>query len=407
MHRGIAVCAAVLLLVAGCSSSGGGDTQPPGSTARAPTTGSSPAAATPSATTEATHSPAAGPPQLTHFRVADLTWIGAQGWALGSADCLTGHGTCDAIEHTTDGGKTWQSMPAPRANIQLPGTAGSCAAPCISGLRFATSKIGYAFNGFTVGSPALFMTTDGGQSWQREPGGALALESANGNVIRVVSSGSGCPGPCQVGIETSPVGSTAWTPRGLGQTPATYGLDFGRTGVRAYLLFEGHVAGGAQNARSTLYRSGDNGVTWHSGGEPCPQAGGQEVDSVALSSAPDGGLAILCRQRGASGGQFVITSTNGGASYRAGSRTALGAAPVGAFGAATVRVLVLTSDEAYRSTDGGDHFVRLGANAGSTPGQLAWLGFESPSLGHGISADRRSVWTSADGGRTWSRHTFG
>ncbi|HEU5266834.1 MAG TPA: hypothetical protein VFU35_09035 [Jatrophihabitans sp.] len=407
MRRGMAVCLVLGLVLAGCSSSGRGTTR--STTAASTTRSSATATRTATATTSAAapHSPAAAPPQLTHFRVADLTWIGTAGWALGSADCLTGHGTCDAIEHTTDGGKTWQSMPAPRANISLPGSVGGCASPCISGLRFATSKIGYAFNGFTVSAPALFMTTNGGQSWQRGPGGALALESANGNVIRVVSSGSGCPGPCHVGIETSAVGSTAWTPRSLGQTPATYGLDFDRTGARAYLLFEGHVAGGAQNARSILYRSGDNGVAWHSGGEPCPQAGSQEVDSVALSSAPDGGLAILCRYRGASGGQFVITSTNGGASYRAGSRTALGAAPVGAFGAASAQVLVVTSDQAYRSTDGGNHFERLGANAGSSPGQLGWLGFESPTVGHGIAADRRSVWTTADAGVTWSRHTFG
>ncbi|HEU5268207.1 MAG TPA: hypothetical protein VFU35_15970, partial [Jatrophihabitans sp.] len=344
-------------------------------------------------------------PKLTHFRVVDLTWVGTEGWALGGADCLSGKGTCDAIEHTTDGGRTWRSMPAPRANIS-PTSGGGCRAPCIGGLRFATSKIGYAFNGFQVGTPAFYLTTDGGRSWRREAGGAVALETANGNVIRVTSDGSGCPGPCRIGIETAPVGSMSWTRRALGTPPATYGLEFARTGARSYLLFEGHVAGGAGSATSTLYRSSDNGVTWRRGGEPCPQAR-VEVDSVALSSAPDGGLALLCRDRGAPNEQFVITSTDGGASFRAGSRTALGAGYVSTLGAATAQVLVVSSDQAYRSTDGGNHFARLGSNAGSSPGQLAWLGFASPSVGHGISADRRSVWTTADGGRSWSRYTFG
>src|SRR4029079_1464817 len=130
-------------------------------------------------------------------------------------------------------------------------------------------------------------------------------------------------------------------------------------------------------------------------------AGPVEVDSVALSSAADGGLVLVCRDRGGQQGQFVITSTNGGASFRAASRTALGSALVESLGAATAQVIVLTADDAYRSTDGGTHLARLGANAGSSPGRLAWLGFASPTVGHGISADRRSVWTTSDGGRSW------
>jgi photosystem II stability/assembly factor-like uncharacterized protein len=172
-------------------------------------------------------------------------------------------------------------------------------------------------------------------------------------------------------------------------------------------MIGGHIAGGGQHATSTLFRSGDNGQTWHRGGEPCPQASGVEVDSLLMSSAPTGALTLLCRDRGAPNQQFVITSTDGGASFHAASRTALGAAYVSTIGAATAQVLVLTADDAYRSTDGGNHFARLGANSGSSPGQLVWLGFASPNVGHGISADRRSVWTTADGGRTWSRYTFG
>ncbi len=410
MRRIRGLCLVAALLVAGCSSSGGGKAQPT-ATAGTPTpsvsttTASTTASRTTTATDTAHPSPATAP-KLTHFRIADLTWVGSEGWALGSADCLSGSGTCDAIEHTADGGRTWHSMPAPHADISVPGS-GSCNSPCVGGLRFATSKIGYAFNGVNVASPALFMTLDGGQTWERLAGGAVALEAAGGDVVRVTSKGSGCPGPCHIGIQTGPAGGTAWTTRSLGATPPTYGLVFARTGARVYLLFEGHVAGGGNDATSTLYRSGNGGDSWQRGGEPCPQGGNGEMDSVALSSAADGGLALLCRGRSEPGQQFVITSTNGGASFHAASRTALGAALVTALGAATAQVLVVSSDQAYRSTDGGDHFTRLGANAGSSPGRLAWLGFASPTVGHGISTDRRSVWTTSDGGRDWSQYTFG
>lgn len=407
MRRIWGSCLVAVLLVAGCSSAGGGS-------ARRTRTTAAPSTSVSTTTGPATHSaetarpsPAAAP-KLTHFRIADLTWVGTEGWALGSADCLSGKGVCDAIEHTSNGGKTWHSMPAPRANISVPNAAAPCQAPCVSGLRFATTKIGYAYNGGGVTSPALFMTTDGGQTWQRQSGGALALESANGNVVRLTSSGSGCPGPCHIGISTGPVGGTAWTRRSLGAVPTPYGLVLARTGARVYLLVEGHVAGGGNDAKSTLFGSNDNGRSWHSSGEPCPQAGSSvEVDSIALSSAPNGDLVVLCRDRGAPGRQFVITSTNGGTSFRAASRTALGSAAVDSLGAATAQVIVLTADDAYRSTDGGNHFARLGANAGSSPGRLAWLGFASPTVGHGISADRRSVWTTTNGGRSWSRYAFG
>jgi hypothetical protein len=399
-------------MLAGCSSSGGSGN--PASGSATPSTASTTATTTATATATKTHtstshapSPETAAPKLTHFRVADVTWIGSQGWALGGADCLSGKGTCDAIEHTADGGKHWASMPAPRANIAVPGVTSGCAAPCVSGLRFATSKIGYAFNGLAASGPALFMTLNGGHTWGRLAGGAIALEAANGDVVRLTSSGSGCPGPCHIGVETGPAGGTAWTRRSLGGTPQSYGLVFARTGQRVYLLAEGHVAGGGEHAFSQLYRSSNGGVSWHRGGEPCPQSGTKtEVDSSDLSSAPDGALALVCRDRGAPERQFVITSTNGAASFHAGSKTALGSAPATTLGAATAQVLVLTGDDAYRSTDGGNHFVRLGANSGSSPGRLAWLGFASPSVGHGISADRRSIWTTTDGGRSWSRYRY-
>ena len=130
------------------------------------------------------------------------------------------------------------------------------------------------------------MTTDGGRAWQRQPGGALALETLNGNVVRVTAQGTGCPLWCHVQVETAGIGSSAWTVRQLPErvpnSVGNFGLSFARGGSDVYLLSLNHTAGGAQTAMSTLYRSTDNGQSWSSVGEPCPRQHG-EVDSVRQS----------------------------------------------------------------------------------------------------------------------------
>jgi photosystem II stability/assembly factor-like uncharacterized protein len=323
------------------------------------------------------------------------------------ANCLSGHGRCDAVEHTTDGGRSWASLPAPvGAHVLVPEADGnsdpeSCREPCLTGARFASTRIGYAY-----GVKAFYTTADGGLSWHRRPGGAVGLEAADGNVIRVTSSGSGCPGPCHLGVETAPVGSMAWTTRSLGSTGSLFvgNAVFNRTGARAYLLVEANPAGGGEYERSTLFRTADDGRTWTMAGEPCPQLG-REDDSTLPSSGPDGSWAVLCRPRGVSGNAYAATSADGGRTFHAGSFR-FGSAFAQAVGAASSRVLIVSGDETYRSTDGGNHFARLSANAGSSPGRLSWLGFSTTSVGHGLSADRRSAWTTRDGGRTWTAFRF-
>jgi photosystem II stability/assembly factor-like uncharacterized protein len=338
--------------------------------------------------------PRSGP--LNGFLVADLTFVGTQGWALGTVGCSAGSGRCPAIAHTTDNGRSWQSIKAPAVNVAVPGLgAGGCGSPCVSSIRYASPAVGYLF-----GPTALLMTTDGGHHWRRQSGHADALESLDGNVIRI-SDGGGCPPGCRYTAQVAGLGSASWTAVPLpGRTTTATGVLLARTGSRAYLLALGHPAGGAQDARSTLWTSADDGRHWTNRGEPCPQ-GSREVDSTALTSAPDGSVTVLCRPRTASGRPFVAVSTDGGARFRAGSRTALGGADVSALGAAGASTILVSSDDTYRSTDGGRHFTRLSANSDSSPGALGWLGFASPSVGHGISVDRRTLWTTTDGGRAW------
>jgi photosystem II stability/assembly factor-like uncharacterized protein len=338
---------------------------------------------------------------LTHFQVIDLTFVGADlGWALGTADCLDGSGgRCAAMVRTSDGGANWHSMKPPPANVAVL----ACNDPCIHGIRFATDQIGYAY-----GPSAFFMTADGGANWLRQPGGAQALETLDGNVIRVLSAVAGCSPPgCHYDVETAPVDSDSWHRVALaGDQGMSVGVALARTGNRAFLLVLGHVSGGAQNATSILYTSADDGATWTRRGEPCPQTAGQEVDSTHLASAQDGSVTVVCTPRGGRGWQFTSTSVDGGVSFRPGATHAFGSYPIGAVGAASRSILIVSEDDAYRSPDGGRTWRKLSANAGSSPGPSNWIGFESATLGRAVSPDGRTISTTRDAGLTWISQTF-
>src|SRR4051794_1066930 len=203
--------------------------------------------------TSAPESPApttvpAVPSKLANVRIADLTFVGDDvGWALGSADCVGGRGRCTAVLRTTDG-THWTGMSGAAFNvIDVKG----CADPCVTNLRFANGLVGYAF-----GPSAFYVTTDGGRSWHRRPGGAIQLETLDNNVIRVTGTNGGCPGPCNIRVETAAIGSSSWTPADFipNQLDVSAVL-LSREGHDAYLLLTGNPAGGAPSATSTLYRS--------------------------------------------------------------------------------------------------------------------------------------------------------
>ena len=180
----------------------------------------------------------------------------------------------------------------------MPGVK-ACRAPCVQHVRFATDRIGYAF-----GPAAFFITTDGGRDWQRQTGGALAVETLDGNVVRLRSSGSGCPGPCGLSIQTAIVGSTGWKSPPLPPIRGEVaGVQLVRGGSNVYLLATGHVAGGAPSATSTLLRSTDDGATWSSRQDPCPQRPGSgEVDTTAIAAgAGDTVTATVPASRGRPG----------------------------------------------------------------------------------------------------------
>jgi hypothetical protein len=352
----------------------------------APTTAPTTAPAQPAATA----SNAVG---IDHFQAVDLSFAGAHdGWALGSANCLNGSGgACTAMVYTHDSGKSWHSMTPPGASVALQ----KCADSCVSHVRFATPEIGYAF-----GPAALFMTTDGGRTWTDQGGGAEALETLDGNVVRVTTT---CVPGCGFWIQTAPVGTPKWHTVAKIDGGMSPGVALSRIGSDAYLAVFGHTAGGAGSATTALWVSRDDGATWTDRGEPCRQepVQGGEVDSSAVATAVDGSVSVLCVPRTAADHQAISTATGPDKAFRQSGLQALG--PATALAAASQRVLLVASDRLYRSTDAGASFTAVP----DVSGPPRWLGFESATLGRALSDDGRTIWTTRDAGASWSAYAFG
>jgi len=387
---------------------------PPSSSTSAPAPSAS-AKPTPSATgptgSGAPSTPAqgglpAGGPVPAGFRAVDLTWVSTDfGFALGTAQCATP--PCTSILRTLDGGKSWVGLPAPKAMLSQTDTcSGSC--DLVTHLRFANPDVGYAFS-----FNALFMTTDGGRHWTKQPGGsAYSLEIVDGMALRVIGQAPSCAPGCDFKVQRSAIGSTDWQTVALPAGARNADAQLAASGRTVALATLGHITGGAQDAASVLFTSTDGGASWRKVGEPCPRAsGGGEVDTVAVTVATDGSITGLCTPREAGGAKFTITSTDGGAHFAA-APASLGAATGDVLGAASATTLLVSLDQLYRSTNGGQHWQRTGSG-GKGPGAASWIGFETPSVGRVLEVSGAgteasgTMWTTTDAGGSWRASTFG
>ncbi|HEX8092940.1 WD40/YVTN/BNR-like repeat-containing protein [Jatrophihabitans sp.] len=349
----------------------------------------------------------AGGPVPAGFKAVDLTWVSTDvGYALGTAPCVSA--PCTSILRTVDGGKSWVGLPAPNAMLSQTDT---CSNSCdlVTHLRFANPDVGYAFS-----FNALFLTTDGGKHWARQQpdGSAYSLEIVDGMALRVLGQAPSCAPGCKFRVQRAAIGGTEWDDVALPPGARSAGAQLAASGRTAVLATFGNPAGGAQDATSVLFTSTDGGATWRKVGEPCPRtSGGGEVDTVAVTVAPDASITGLCTPRGDSGPKFTMTSTDGGAHFTA-APPSLGAATGDVLGAASATTLLVSLDQLYRSTDGGQHWQRTG-NGGKGPGAASWIGFENSSVGRVLEVDgpgtaaSGTVWTTTDAGRSWRANTFG
>jgi hypothetical protein len=389
-------------------SSASSSSSQPAAAASAPSSGAAPAAPPAPAGTPGT--PAGG------FQVLSMSFVSDQrGFALGTAGC--GRERCPALLGTTDGGQTWARLAAPDATA--PGPDGRCAAqevPCVDQVRFATPLIGYAYD------PSLYVTTDGGRSWQLRIGNISSLEAAGGTVVRVASDYPGCGGS-QEEIDVAQAGSGTWAPLPAPDLAGICPPVLYRQGQELVLAAYGNPAGGVR-ANAAISRSDNGGRTWTAAAPD--SCGGRDGYASAVALAPPDVLVLLCQHQLPStstspageefGPAWVRVSTDGGTSF--GPDQTVPFRPAGADGFATYqlaaasagRLLVIETGEGESqprsqvllSEDGGQSWSSTLGLTGAA--RVVLVGYEDPLTGRVAQGDM--VWTTRDGGRTWRGDPF-
>lgn len=332
------------------------------------------------------------------FRAVDITYDSAtEGWALGSATCLTGSGRCTEILHTTDG-TNW--LPAPKGeNFDVPGV-NDCKKPCVAHLRFANATTGYAY-----GPQALFMTTDGGAHWVRQNGlGADVLETLDNNVIlvRAINAPS-------ILLRRAAVGSDQWsafTVPGVVANGAADGVQLVRAhGVALLTSITYHPAEGGENS-GALYRSTDGGATWQRLSRPCGiQPTGYYSTITAATVAGDGSAALGCAvytTKDLTGFGDTVSARPGTTKFtRPAAGEKLTPASLIASPSHSVQLVVEPSGRVYRSDDTGNTWTPVPQLR-----DVTFIGFESGSVGRALGDNGRAIWTTSDAGATWSELLF-
>jgi hypothetical protein len=315
---------------------------------------------------------------LNHFQATDATFYRTdQAWLLGTADCLKGSvQPCPAMARTDDGGKTWSSVPNPPGNPTQ--------------IRFANPQTGYAFS-----SSRLDMTTNG-TDWVQQPGGALALETLDNDVIRVGQRNASCSGLCADVVETAAVGSAKWTPSKLAPIKA-HAVELQRTPGHAFLLFRDTGASKPGRPASALFSSDDNGIVWRPRGDVCTTLG-PDYSATSIAVGADGAtLHVLCRSVH---GRWAIFTGGRRATLPPGA----GRYPLVELGAVDAKTLFVVADRLYRSADGGQTWhavLRYSPNS-----DLGAPEFEDADVGRWFTDGGRVMWTTTDSGNTWRGVSF-
>ncbi len=343
------------------------------------------------------------PASSSSFAVQSMSFVSdQQGFALGTVKC--GSHRCEALFGTANGGTTWSKLTAPVKNAAGPYNTCPNGQPCISQIRFATPKTGYAFD------PSLFMTTDGGTHWTHITGSTTSsLETADGNTIRVDYKGTGCSGAPYL-VQEAAIGTNVWhnlTAPAIEMIcpPVLY-----RQHERLVLVGYGNPAGGIR-ATAELDRSVDGGAKWSAGPDKC---GGKDGYASAVAIAPPDALTELCNhQSGTASPAWIRISANDGASFGPDRTIPI---PSGlpkhqflsyqiAQASPSRLIVVISSQHSSR--------VVLSANGGRTwsttltpddKGNVVLVGFEDSSTARVAQGD--TVWTTRDGGQHWTASHF-
>jgi hypothetical protein len=360
---------------------------------------------TPTPDGTASHPVPAGPPPVpVNFAATSVTFVSqSTGWVIGQAGipgrCSTQY--CTSVAGTSDGGKTWHGVPAPR--IGPPdGSAG------VSQIRFLEGVNGWAFG------PALWATHDSGQNWAPvQLGGrrVLSLETVGTEAFAVLARCTGTGAEFAAGctrfwLYSAPARSDHWTQvpgTGSASVPAgsASAATIVLTGARGYwytpngMLLSGPVTHGAN---------------WSPAGTsalPCtpgaPQPDGRPSEGQLAASAP-GDLALGCPgsvQADGSQQEVIYTSSDGGQQWQQKSTVPISGTATSLAAVGGVMALATTHGIDVSSDGGGTWRT---AHRGPADG-FSYVGLTSSAQGVAVPADpsEHAVWFSYNGARTWTR----
>jgi hypothetical protein len=347
----------------------------------------------------------AGPPSVpVNFAATSVTFVSqSSGWVIGQAGkpgrCFTQY--CTSVAGTSDGGKSWHGVPAPRIGPPDGGTG-------VSQIRFLEGLNGWAFG------PQLWATHNSGQSWTAVPLGGrrvLSLETVGNEAFAVLARCTGAGAQFAAGctrfwLYSAPARSDNWT-----QVPGTGRVSVpAGSGSSAALVLAG--ARGYWYTPDGALWSGPvtRGATWSAVGTsalPCtpgaPQPDGRPSQGQLAAAGP-GDLTLACPGSAQAGGrqqELIYTSSDGGQNWQQKS-----AAPVDGTAtslAATGGVMALATTRGIEASANGGGTWRT-AHQGPADG-FSYVGLTSSAQGVAVPADssQHAVWFTYNGAQTWER----
>jgi len=310
------------------------------------------------------------------------------GYSVISNDPFHPHGAV-YIAATTNGGDKWNFRG------ELPFTTYSAGTnEAIPSVHFVNRSIGYVV-GVSLPDP-LFVTTNGGRSWERvhSPGVApsLAFQGSTMAEVSQICQGSLHLNRCRGELSlyrvgrTVPLRSSSITP--LAHVTVQDPRPLALLSPTSLVVMEGPTGGGGQAGSTAMLTTSNGGATWQSMSDPCPTLG---YGDQLLTPTPHRWILSCFLGEGMMSGESSLwLSTNGGASWSIINRNNDSSSTKGTIGTGGgVDMTIAIS---------GDHRVLFGAIGGAQGGLQ-------------VSTDGGAHWTSAHldvlGGSPQTLSTFG